>query len=128
MKKDLQYIREKISDIQFGILKLRDVEGNKAWQVKTRSDEASSLHIVVTDECPCDELVNRNVNLVQKHKDDYLYITGRVSAEANRKSKVLSIDILKACWFVRTTKGKVSWLKQKYLYENLPLIEMELAS
>ena len=128
MKKDLRFIQEKISAIQFGILRTKDAEGNHAWQVKTDPNEETSFHCVITDDRPCEQLVNTKVNLVQKHNDDYLYITGRVSAEADKKTKVLSIDILRACWFVRQSKGSISWLKQKYLYENYTVDDMEMAS
>lgn len=126
MKKDLQYIREKISSIQYGILKMKSDEGYKAWQVKTAPNDEEQLHCIVTDDRSTEQMMNRNVNLVQKHNNDYLYITGRVSGEADQKTKIVSIDILKACWFERRSKGKVSWLKQKYLYENFPA-DMELA-
>ena len=128
MKRDLRFIQEKVSSIQFGILKMRGADGSRSWQVKTAPGEPTSIHCVVTDEQPCDEMMNTRVNLVQKHNDDYLYITGRVSAEADKKTKILSIDILKASWFVRQSKGKISWLKQKYLYENYSREDMELAS
>lgn len=128
MRKDLRYIQDKISSIQFGILKMRNSEGSRSWQVKTAPGEQTSINCVVTDEQECAHLMNSRVNLVQKHNDDYLYITGRVSAEADTTTKVLSIDILKACWFVRQSKGKISWLKQKYLYENYNIEDMELAS
>lgn len=128
MKKDLRVIQEKIASIQFGILKKKDANGNRSWQVKTATDEENSFHAVISEDVPEDQLVNSTVNLVQKHKDDYLYITGRVSAEADKKTKILSINILKAAWFVRQSKGKISWLKQKYLYENYTTEDMELAS
>ncbi|RYY62315.1 MAG: hypothetical protein EOO05_03330 [Chitinophagaceae bacterium] len=128
MKKDLRFIQDKISAIQFGILKTKDIDGNKSWQVKAAPDQETSFHCVITDDRPCEQLVNSTVNLVQKHNDDYLYITGRVSAEADKKSKILSVSILKAAWFVRQSKGKISWLKQKYLYENYTTEDMELAS
>jgi len=128
MKKDLRFIQEKISAIQFGILKTRDNDGSKSWQVKAAPHEDSTFHCVITDDRPCDQLVNSRVNLVQRHNDDYLYITGRVSAEADKKTKILSVNILKAAWFVRQSKGKISWLKQKYLYENYTTDDMELAS
>ncbi|MET0638251.1 MAG: hypothetical protein ABWZ25_19630 [Chitinophagaceae bacterium] len=128
MKKDLQIIQDKISSIQFGILKMKDPKGNRAWQVKTAPSENNSFHCVITDDRPHERLVNSKVSLVQRHNDDYLYITGRVSAEADKSTRILSVNILKACWFVRQSKGNISWLKEKYMYENYTLDDMEMAS
>jgi len=118
MSNKLQHIQQKIDAIQFGLLRLRDDDHSNTWQVKTTTNEDNSLNCIITDDAPRRRLVNKNVNLIQKYRDDYLYITGTVDEEVNRKSKILSIRILKACWFVRKTKGGVSWLQEKYIYEN----------
>ncbi len=127
MNKKLLHIQQKIDSIQFGLLRLRDEEAHDTWHVKTTTNEDNSLNCIITDELPGRKLVNKEVNLIQKHHDDYLYITGTVNEEVNRKSKILSIRILKACWFVRKSKGGISWLQEKYIYENFAT-ELELAS
>jgi hypothetical protein len=121
MPNKLLHIQQKIDSIQFGLLRLRDEENNSTWQVKTTTNDDDSLNCIITDDDrPRKKLVNKNVNLIQKHHDDYLYITGTVDEEVNNRSKILSIRILKACWFVRKTKGGISWLQEKYIYENYP--------
>ena len=128
MDKKLYYIQQKIGAIQYGLLRIKDADAKMTLQVKTTANDDNSLNCVVTDDSPRKKLVNRNVNLIQKSHNDYLYITGHVAGEVNRKGKILSIRILKACWFVRRTKGNVSWFREKYTYENFPTGPMELAS
>ncbi len=125
MSKDLQKIRKKIQNIQFGILRCRQKDNQQSWQVKATSDDDNVLHCLVESEEPYADILNKNVNLVQKHHDDYLYITGKVDAEVHDNVKILSIRILKACWFVRRQRGSVTWLQEKYMYQHE---ELELAS
>src|SRR5690349_18594880 len=105
MNSELRFIREKISDIQFGILRCRENDVQKSWQVKAAPDENNVLHCIVSGDIAGSEIVDKQVNLIQKYKNDYLFITGKVSAEARNKVQVLSINIAKACWFVRRSKG-----------------------
>jgi hypothetical protein len=125
MSKDLQQIRKKIQNIQFGILRCRQKNDQKSWQVKATSDTDNVLHCLVESDEPYTDIVNKSVNLVQKHHDDYLYITGTVDAEVHDNVKILSIRIMKACWFVRRQRGSITWLQEKYMYQNE---ELELAS
>jgi hypothetical protein len=129
MDKQLLYIQQKIGSIQSGLLRVRDDEKAKlTLQVKTSANDDNSLNCVVTDDFSGRKLLNKNVNLIQKSHNDYLYITGQVSGEVNGKGKILSIRILKACWFVRRSKGSVSWLQEKYTYENFLQENVVLAS
>lgn len=128
MNKELQLIQQKIDAIQSGLLRFRDKDAQMTLQVRATTNNDNSLNCIVTDNSPRSKLLNRNVNLIQKSHDDYLYINGTVSEEVNKKSKILSIHILKASWFVRKSKGNVSWLQEKYMYENFPRKKMELAS
>ena len=128
MDKKLLTIQQKIGAIQLGLLRFQDKKSQVAWLVKTTANDDNSLNCVISDDSPKRKLLNKNVNLIQKSHEDYLHITGRVSEEINKKGKILSIRILKACWFVRRSKGSVSWLKEKYIYEPIPDKQMELAS
>lgn len=128
MDTQLYLIQQKICAIQFGILRVHDQNAKITLQVKTSSNIDNSLNCLVTENSPGKDLVNKHVNLIQKHHNDYLYITGQVADEVNGKGKILSIRILKACWFVKRSKGSVSWLQEKYIYERFPVQEMELAS
>ena len=63
--------------------------------------------------------VNRNVHLIQKYHDDYLHIAGKVSKEIEMNNRILAVQIERICWFVRRSRGNVSWLQQKYLFETV---------
>lgn len=128
MNKELHDIQQKIDAIQFGLLRFRDKDAQMTLQVRATTNDNNSLNCIVTDDSPRSRLLNRKVNLIQKSHDDYLYINGTVSEEVNKKHKILSIHILKASWFVRKSKGSVSWLEEKSIYENFPRKKMELAS
>jgi hypothetical protein len=128
MNKELQHIQRKIDSIQSGLLRFRDKDAQMTLQVRATTNDDHSLNCIVTGNSPRGKLLNRNVNLIQKNHDDFLYINGTVSEEVNKKNKILSIHILKASWFVRKSKGHVSWLQEKYIYENFPREEIELAS
>jgi hypothetical protein len=74
------------------------------------------------------KLVGKRVSLVQKSENDYLYITGQVAQKAAPNKRTLYIHILKACWFVRRSKGSISWLQEKHIYDTTPQDDLELAS
>jgi hypothetical protein len=128
MDNKLLHIQQKIGSIQFGLLRIRDEKNKMTLQVKTSANADNSLNCVVTEDSPRRRLINKNVNLIQRSHDDYLYITGQIADEVTKKGKILSIRILKACWFVRRQKGSVSWLQEKYTYENFTKEDLGLAS
>jgi hypothetical protein len=74
-----------------------------------------------------DPMINKEVVLIQKNNKDYLYITGRIDDEVKTTSRVVSLSITKACWYVRKAKGNISWFREKYIYEN-PERKIDLAS
>lgn len=121
MNKKLLEIQQKIAAIQHGLLRIRD-ENNarQTLHVKAAADQDDRLNCVVTDETLSQDMLNTEVAIIQKSHNDYLYITGQVEDEVTKKGRILSIRILKACWFVRKRKGSVSWLQEKCIYENYP--------
>jgi len=119
MNKKLYLIQQKINHVQFGILRFHDKDELLTMEVKTTANEDASLNCIITDDSSCYAMADKNVNLIQKNHDDYLYITGKVLGESLENGKILSIHILKASWFVRKRKGRISWLKEKYVYETL---------
>ena len=120
MKENLAIISQKIGDIQFGLLRFSNKGEQKTMQVMTTiADNQQLLNCTVIGDNPGTRLLNRNVSLVQKNKDDYLYIIGRISGEVERTSKIVSLQIKKACWFTRKKKGNATWLEEKCIYENL---------
>ena len=117
MNKTLKNIKQRAGAIQFGLLRVHDMDDQCTLQVKVAENEGDMLSCLVTDEVPGQGILNKNVNLIQKYHDDYLYIAGRVMDEMPNGKKILSLEITRACWFVKKTKGNISWLQQKYIYE-----------
>lgn len=113
-----QIIKQKINAIQHGLLRFRDKHGQISLQVKTTANNDVSMDCISVDFLPAKRFINRNVNLIQKYHNDYLYITGVVTNEINGRSKILSIRILKASWFVKKERKSVSWLEEKYMFET----------
>jgi len=129
MSRELNYIRKKIGGIRNGLLRCRDEEKNESWQVQISPDDKSLFHFVVEgDDMPGGDVDKRQVTLIQKDNDNYLYITGKAGYEVKKGIKQLTVSIMKACWFIRRRKGSVSWLQEKYLYENYTPDAMEMAS
>ena len=127
MKKELSHIRKKINDLQIGLLRFRDNGEQVTLQVSAKSKEDDTIHCIITGDTELSRLANSNVNLVQKWENDYLYISGRVKEKVSNQ-KMLSFKIIRACWFTKKSKGTLSWLQEKYIYDILPDEELELAS
>ncbi|HYC40399.1 MAG TPA: hypothetical protein VEB63_07900 [Chitinophagaceae bacterium] len=119
MSNALASIKHKVGSIQFGLLRFHEQNRQQTLQVKVAENDGPVLNCVVTDPTPRKTLLNKHVNLIQKYHDDYLYIAGRVTEEGELNKKVLAVQITKACWFVRKSKGSVSWLQQKHVYDPL---------
>src|SRR5258705_2833112 len=85
MKENLAIISQKIGDIQFGLLRFSNKGEQRTMQVRTTiADNQQLLNCIVIGDDPHTRLLNRNVSLVQKNEDDYLYIIGRISAEVEQ--------------------------------------------
>ena len=119
MNKKLYQIQQKINHVQHGLLRFHDKEEMLTMEVKTTANDDASLNCIITGGSSCLPMTDKNVNLIQKKHDDYLYIVGKVMGETHGNAKVLSIHILKASWFVLKRKGSISWLREKYVYETL---------
>jgi hypothetical protein len=119
MSKSLSSIKHKIGAIQFGLLRFNTSDEQQTLQVKVAQNEGPILNCVLTDMVPTQKLLNKQVNLIQKYHDDYLYIAGTVTDEGQKNKKVLAVTIMKACWFVKKSKGNISWLQQKHVYDSL---------
>jgi hypothetical protein len=129
MNKKLLEIQQKITSIQNGLLRIRDEKNAKfTLHVKTTTNEDDSLNCLLADDTWKRKLLNKEVNIIQKSHNDYLYITGQVEDEVTKKGKILYIRILKACWYVRKRKGSVSWLQEKCLYESYAPQTLGMAS
>ena len=128
MNTKLAHIQKKIDSIQVGLLRFRDNDDQLTFHVNARSSENNSINCIINDNADLSMFVNRNVNLVQKSENDYLYISGQVEEKTDMNKKMLSFRILRACWFTKKSKGTLSWLQEKYIYDLLPDRELELAS
>lgn len=127
MNRSLQIIQQKVGSMRHGLLKFPDEGEKPRLHVSTTLDNANKLNCVIKESPGNERLLNKEVVLIQKNNKDYLYISGRIDDEVNTTSKVISLTINKACWFVRKAKGNMSWLRQKYMYEN-PERNIDMAS
>ena len=119
MSKSLHIIQQKIGAMRVGLLSVGEGPDKQRMQVSTsRINEGNRLDCIINGVMNKEPLLNREVVLIQKSNNDYLYVCGRVDDEVKTSSKVVSLSITKACWFVRKSKGSTAWLRQKYIYEN----------
>jgi hypothetical protein len=119
MNRSLHIIQQKIGSMRVGLLSVGEGADKRRLQVSTsRINEGNKLNCVINSTPFSSSLLNREVVLIQKNNNDYLYVSCRVDDEVKTSSKVVSLSITKACWFVRKSKGSTAWLRQKYIYEN----------
>lgn len=118
MSKKMQLIREKMEAIRFGLLRFSEGSMRKSMEVKALVNNGAGISCIINDEGQVTSLLNREVNLIQKDHDDYLYISGRVDNEVKKKDKMISLRISKAFWFTRRKKGSAVWLQEKFTYDK----------
>lgn len=118
MNPELYHISEKINSVQSAILRFHNKSERMVLEVRVVSGENATLNCVITDDLPLSKLVNRKVSVIQRYKDDYLYVAGKVIFVGEQHRGVVSISIDRAFWFIRRIKGHVTWLENKYVYEN----------
>ena len=123
----LQTILKKVADVQLALLRVENKDQKMLMQARAGTNE-DFLNCIIHPEELGISLLERHVSLIQKDKKDYLYITCKVKEEVRKdKAVIISLEVLKACWFTCRSKGRVSWLQEKYMYETLPE-EMSQAS
>lgn len=115
MEKARPDIQQKIGAIQVGLLRYSHKGKKMSIPVRIAVEQQDSLHCVISD-LPSQTLLNKNVTLIQRDRENYLYIGGRISQEIQKTALVLSVNITKACWFIRKSKGSVTWLQEKCVY------------
>ncbi|HEV7783031.1 MAG TPA: hypothetical protein VGO58_17265 [Chitinophagaceae bacterium] len=116
MSNKLELIRKKVEAIQHGLLRFSEGTMRQTMQVKALAGNESGVNFIIKDEGHKTSLLNREVNLIQKKDDDYLYISGEVDEEVKAKDKTISLKIIKAFWFTRKKKGNAIWLQEKFTY------------
>jgi hypothetical protein len=119
MKSALYKILKKVEAVQLGLLRCENNEKRLLLQARAGTDEEFVNCIVNTDAWDI-SLLSQNVSLIQKDKQDYLYITCRVKEEIRKDAAaIVSMEVLRACWFTRKSRGSVTWLQEKYMYEAM---------
>jgi hypothetical protein len=126
MSNALEIIQQKINAIQTGLLRFRSKDNQFSLQVKAAAGADFCFDCITEEEVK--GLHNKQVRLVQKYKDDYIYITGKVESVVRKHKTIISIMILKACWFVRESEGAMTWLEEKQVYERQPGTSLRMAS
>jgi hypothetical protein len=117
--KKLNSILKAVSSIQSGLLKVSNGENRQSYQVRVTSGEDNALHCVISDDVPPKARIrNKAIHLIQKYRDDYFFITGHVDNIVRDNTRILSIAVNKACWFVRKRRGSVTWFSEKCIYEH----------
>ena len=109
-------IHEKICSIQNALLRYKHEGKQMTLHVKITVDENDRINCIASENLPSYKLINKQVVLIQKDHENYMYIGGRVSRQAQKNNLLLSIEIKKACWYIRKFKGSVSYLQEKCLY------------
>ena len=128
MNRTLQKILRKVESVQLGLLKC-NIEDEKLLLHARAGTTEDLVHCIVPNErSERSSLKSQNVNFIQRDKENYLYITCKVKDEVvHNQATIISMEVLKACWFTRKSNGAVSWLKEKYIYHAIPA-EIDLAS
>jgi hypothetical protein len=118
MSRKLQMIRDKMEAIRHGLLRFSEGSTRQSMEVKALMKDDTGISCILSDDGHKTSLLNREVNLIQKDADDYLYISGKVDDEIRQKDKMISLRIIKAFWFTRRKKGSAVWLQEKFTYDK----------
>ncbi len=123
----LQKILNKSASIQLGLVRMeeqgvaKNSRKNRVLLPARAGFDETRLHCLVKNDASVPKDCSETVSLIQRDKGNYIYITGIVKGKKNRDNlSVLSIEVVRAFWFIRCAKGSVTWLKEKYLYELSP--------
>ena len=120
MSNKLKVILQEVISIQTGLLRFRHREKQQNLQVRVTFGVDNTLHCIITGELPANmKIASKKIHLIQKHNDDYFFISGNILREVQQPSRIVSIGISKASWFIMKRRGSVSWLREKYTYENV---------
>ena len=122
MKRPLHIIHEKISAIGAGLLRYRQNDKKITLHSQIVADSNEELHCTINEKAP-EGLLNREVTLVQKEKNCYIYVDGKISRIVKGINPVIYIKVKKACWFERKRKGSVTSLLEKSIYE-MPVVKL----
>lgn len=113
---NLLHIHKKIDEIETGLLRFQHNDNQLSLHVRAKTNGENSIHCDLADRADLKKIVPGKVSLIQKSDKNYLYISGEIEKQGPGK-KTFSIRIIRACWFILKSKGSVSWLQEKYIYD-----------
>lgn len=125
---NLLQIHKKVDEIQTALLRFQRNDNQLSLHVKAKSNGKNSIHCDFSDKADLKKIVPGKVTLIQKSEKNYLYISGEIEKQVFGNKKTFSIRITRACWFILRSKGSVSWLQEKYIYDISENDALELAS
>jgi hypothetical protein len=130
MKREkIQAIRNKVNQIGLGLLRLKEDDTYESLQVNAQFDSDHILRCYVHRRADIRPFENKFVSLVQKKQDEYLYLAGQVEdVSPARGGKIISIRIFKASWFIRKSRGSLSWLQEKQVVTIVADEELQMVS
>lgn len=130
MHKNFYAISQKINAIQCGLLRHRTKKATTTHHVVMKVYDENTIVCAVTDQDRPEikKLAGRRVNLVQKSNNDYIYLSGIVLMKPGLNKRTLYIRLTKACWFIKKSKGTLSWLQEKHVHEFFLVQPLEMAS
>ena len=119
MNDTLSVILKEVTGIQAGLLRFQYKDHQQNLQVKVAPAGERSLHCLVVSDIPVSmKITGKRIHLIQKYRDNYFFIAGYITDEAQDTGRIISIRIIKALWFIRKKQGSVTWLREKHVYEN----------
>jgi len=124
----LTRIHKKMNEINSALVRFRDNDSQVSLHVTIKSDGKNSIDCRAGEIVDLTNMRNKKVSLIQKSDKDYLYISGELIKKSPGDKKAFSLRIHRACWFILKSKGSVSWLQNKYIYDISAGTQMELAS
>ena len=112
------FISNKMTTIQSGLLRFQDKQGKSSFEIKDiKPSHSCAVHFVVPDHPNSKKLINHSASLTQKTDNGYLYVTGLISK--TKEEDTFAMNVLKAYWFTRKGKGKTSWFEEYCVYDHL---------
>ena len=124
----LVHIHNKVNEIKSALVRFQDNDSQVSLHVSVKSDGKNSIDCRAGEIVDLAKMQNKTVTLIQKSDKDYLYISGELVKKSRGDKTTFSLRILRACWFILKSKGAVSWLDNKYIYDISAGTQLELAS
>jgi len=124
----LVHIHNKVNEIKSALVRFQDNDIQVSLHVRVKSDGKNLIDCRAGEMVDLAKMHNKKVTVIQKSDKDYLYISGELVNGSGSNKKAFSLRIVRACWFILKSKGSVSWLQNKYIYDISAGTQLELAS